>query len=245
MQMNTAIRAYPAGPAAALPRQANHTSRQFMQHCRQRARVLERGTDLVGEGHDAPGAVWVLSGRVALRKTLDDGRGIVFDLIFPIDMIEPATADMCSSGFEMTAAETCVVALFTHEEAKRLQADFLGLARIVGLLQAAARARRSERMLRVVQGRAEERIAFLILELALRINRAAVLAGAPFSLRLSQRMVGELTGLSNVHVCRVMTRLSERGVLSAPRGRIDVRDTDALSDLARISPQTLARAILV
>jgi CRP-like cAMP-binding protein len=243
--MNTALRVHPTDASGALPGQARQTSRHFLQHCRQRARVLERGAELVGEGHDAPGAVWILSGRVALRKTLDDGRGVLFDLIFPIDMIEPATADMCSSGFEMTAAETCVVALFTHEEAKRLQTDFLGLAQIVGLLQAAGRARRSERMLRIVQGRAEERVAFLILELALRLNRGAVLAGAPFGLRLSQRMVGELTGLSNVHVCRVVSRLSARGVLRVAQGRIEVRDTAALSELARISPQTLARAILV
>ena len=160
-------------------------------------------------------------------------------------MIHPAAADMCSSSFEATAIQTSVVALFSQGEADRLQATCRGLGAITSLLRAAGAARRSERMLRVVQGRAEERVAFLLLELALRTDRATALAREPCTLHLSQRAIGEMTGLSSVHVCRVVNRIGQRGTLRAQRGRIELLDLADLSALACVEPEALAHAILV
>src|SRR6056297_1624444 len=243
--MNMQSRPRPAAHGDALLEQMSRESRRFLQDCRRRARVVKPGTGLVGEGDDAPGAVWVLSGRIALQKTMDDGRRVLFDLLLPIDVLHPAAADTCSSSFEAVADATSVVAFFSHEEAGRLHRGVAGLAPIISLLEAAARARQAERMLRIVQGRAEERVAFLLLELALRTQCEAVLAGRAIDLALSQRVVGEMTGLTNVHVCRVMRRLADRAVLRSLRGRVEVRDFAALAALAHADPHALARAILV
>jgi DNA-binding Lrp family transcriptional regulator len=71
-----------------------------------------------------------------------------------------------------------------------------------------------------------------------------VLAERPCRLRLPQRAMGEMVGLSTVHVCRVMTRLAERGVLRAERGGVELRDVAALAALAHAEPAALAGAIL-
>lgn len=243
--MNTQPREHAAVTARALFGDMSHERGEFLRHCRKRARVMASGTELVGQGQDSPGAVWVLSGRVALHKTMDDGRRILFDLLLPIDVVHPATADMCTSTFEATAEATSVVAFFSHEEVNRLQSTTAGLAAIVSLLDAAAQARQSERMLRIVEGRAEESVAFLVLELALRTNAQAVLAHRHCSVELSQRAIGEMTGLSSVHVCRVMRRLTDRAVLRSVRGATEVCDVPALAELAHADPEALAHAILI
>jgi CRP-like cAMP-binding protein len=199
----------------------------------------------VDEGQDAPGALWLLSGQVGLHKTLAEGRAVLFDLLLPIDVFRPAAADMASSCFRVTAQETSVVAFFTHAEHDQLPSRCRGLGPIVDLLEAARRSRQAERMLRIVQGRGEAKVAFLLLELALRADRRAVLAHQPCRVDLSQRAIGEMTGLSNVHVCRVMRALSGRGILRPGDSGTELRDIPALAELAQTEPAALAKAILI
>lgn len=243
--MNQQLRADVAAGVMARPAEPEQACRGFLTRCRRRARVIERGAGLIAEGDAAPGAVWVLSGSVGLRKTLVDGRSVLFDLLFPVDVVHPVAVDLWSSEFEAIAAETSLVAVFTRDESARAENGTAGVADLVELLAAAGRARRSERMLRALQGRGEERVAFLLLELALRTDRRAVRDGRSCHLRLSQRAMGEMLGLSAVHVCRVMTRLAERGLVRVERGCVEIRDITALADVAQVDPAALARAILV
>ncbi|WP_158547811.1 Crp/Fnr family transcriptional regulator [Rhodosalinus sediminis] len=242
--MNQELRVDPAHGATGHPGTTRSARRAVLARCRSRARVVERGADLLAEGGEAPGALWVLSGRIELRKTLADGRSVLFDMLFPVDVVHPAAVDMRSSEFEATAAETSRVALLSRDACARVERAGDGVGDLVGRLTAAGRARRSERLLRVVQGRGEERLAFLLLELALRTDARSVLAERPCRLRLPQRAMGEMVGLSTVHVCRVMTRLAERGVLRAERGGVELRDVAALAALAHAEPAALAGAIL-
>ena len=103
--MTEHLRAYPVPAGATLPGEARETRQTFLRRCRRRARIVERGADLVGEGDEAPGALWVLSGRVGVRKTLDDGRSLLFDLLLPVDVLHPAGADLRASGFEASAMD--------------------------------------------------------------------------------------------------------------------------------------------
>jgi CRP/FNR family transcriptional regulator len=60
---------------------------------------------------------------------------------------------------------------------------------------------------------AEERIAHLILNLRERMSRRGIKVGRSFPFPLSQRLIGEITGLTPEHVNRVMRSFRQQGLI--------------------------------
>lgn len=241
--MNQAILAHEP-PARRAPRP--FASRDFLEGCRRRARHVPAGTDLILEGDEVASVLWLLDGWLGQSKTLDDGRAMMMDVALPVDLLRVEGGDGRSAVFGVSALTDCVVANWSRAELARERAAFPQLDGILDHLGAAALARRHERMLRIGQGNAAERVAFLVLELSLRMAGAEPAPGAPHApIPLSQRRIGELTGLTNVHVCRTLGQLAERGLVELREGRVRLRDAPGLAAVAQADPEALRRAIVV
>ena len=89
---------------------------------------------------------------------------------------------------------------------------------------------------------ARERVAHLILELFIRYR--AQWPGHSINnmhLPLTQEHIGDATGLTGVHVNRVLRDLRNEGVLEFHYRRLNILDPDKLLDIATIDPH-LARS---
>ena len=86
---------------------------------------------------------------------------------------------------------------------------------------------------------AEERVAHLLLELLYRLKAVGLATDKGYALPMSQEKLGECTGLSAVHVNRVLTQLRRSGVVSFQRHRVAVEDIDALREMAGFDPSYL------
>lgn len=80
--------------------------------------------------------------------------------------------------------------------------------------------------------RADQRIAGLILHLFERCRRIGFVTGRSFVMPLNQSCLGNLAGLSNIHVNRVLRQLKEQGVIRWSRSVLEVTDRLALASIA-------------
>ena len=78
---------------------------------------------------------------------------------------------------------------------------------------------------------ADERIAHLILEISLRLERKGATIDSSFVLPLSQRLLAAATGLTAEHVSRVMGIFREAGLIETGKGYLRLVD---LAGLRRI-----------
>ena len=86
---------------------------------------------------------------------------------------------------------------------------------------------------------ADARVAHLFLELLFRLKTVGLATDKGYALPLSQEKLGECTGLSSVHVGRVVTRLRRSGLVTFQRHRVAIEDLRGLCDLASFDPAYL------
>ena len=87
--------------------------------------------------------------------------------------------------------------------------------------------------------RAPERIAHLFCELHLRMQTVGLATADAFALPLTQQQIGDATGLSVVHVNRVLKQLRAEDLATFKAGRVVIADTERLRDFADFKPAYL------
>ena len=91
----------------------------------------------------------------------------------------------------------------------------------------------SDHLIAIGRRDARERVAGLLMELAVRsTGRAAFSAGETLPLPLTQVLIGEATGLTAVHVNRTLRGLREAGVLDFRDRHLTLLDPDRAADIA-------------
>jgi CRP-like cAMP-binding protein len=213
---------------------------------RDHRREASAGTTLKLEGAPAAGHYWVLEGWLAVYKTLDSGQRQIVDFALPGDVLDAACADMDVSCVEIVALTDVRVSVVPEASLERLRATAPAFDRHERRNHAAALSRMSERMLRLGRGSAEARIAYALIELCLRLSRVSGTDCGRFHLPLTQTQLGDFTGMTAVHVCRMLARLSKSGIVTIT-DHIDivVHDPAALARIAQTDPDTLRREIIL
>jgi CRP-like cAMP-binding protein len=203
------------------------------------------GTTLKLEGDEAPAIFVVLSGWLALAKTLPDGDKQIMDFVLAGDIIDPASADPLASAVAVEALTDVSLSIVLRETWGRLLSLYPGMRIAHERTAAAAKARISERILRLGKASAEVRIAYALIELCVRLDNVKCGDGAQFHLPLTQKQLGDFTGLSSVHVCRTLRRLKRHGIVeTSDQMNVVIRDMDALAAAAKADPVELRRLII-
>ncbi|MFP3942994.1 MAG: Crp/Fnr family transcriptional regulator [Alphaproteobacteria bacterium] len=216
----------------------------FLTTIRKHARPVSAGAELMFEGDRVHSVTWVLKGWVGLSKILDDGRRQIIDVILPVDLIAATAANGRCAPYGVTALTDGVMASYSISRLTRQRLEFAPLGDIATRLAAAAAARQSERMLRLGQGNAYERVAHTLLEMFLRLEAIGQTSGNAFRLPMTQREFGDLTGLTSVHVCRTLRRLMHEGMIDYLGQEITIRDMAGLARMGRTDIEALREQII-
>jgi len=215
------------------------------------ARAVPEDGDLFYEGDAEPGLFWIVDGWVSLHKLMRDGRRQIIDLLLPGDVVSPTGADGRTAYCGATAMTNALVAKLSIETLVGTPAGTpagtltgAGLPRdaveaALARQSAGQMARRMERMLRLGQASAFERVGHALLELCVRLHPHGSCQDRHFHLPITQREVGELVGLSSVHVCRTLRRLERLGVIAQRDHDIVIRRVDELEAIASVTAMDL------
>lgn len=203
------------------------------------------GQSLLMEG-DKTNAVFVLlDGWLSLSKSLPDGEVQIVDFALPGEIIETCAANGAVSAMNieaLTDASVAVIPVPSWEEMKRQRPD---LSRIARAVRAAAQARAAGRMLRLGRGKAVMRMAYALLELAVRLEAIGQSNGATFSIPMNQRGLGDFVGLSSVHVCRTLGQLANSGIIrTGGHMNVEILKPDQLAEMAGVDLASLRSEIL-
>lgn len=87
-----------------------------------------------------------------------------------------------------------------------------------------------ERLRSCTHHKAEERVAHFLLEIYARYNFKNMLDSPVFSFPITQEVVGELLGITSVHVSRCMTALEQKKLIRKSRNTIKLLQPDVLAE---------------
>ena len=194
-------------------------------------RVHGVGESLFAENSTSPYLHIVLDGWAARYRTLSDGRRQFPALHLSGDVSDLDRLQVGRLDFGALALTSCTVArlpldrlLALFDERPVIRDTFWWLTCVensVATEWAVSLGRRS----------ALERVAHLLCELKVRVEAPKRLGSDEYSLPMTQENIGDIVGLSVVHVNRTLQALRQKGLISLRERRLTILDYDALRHL--------------
>jgi CRP/FNR family transcriptional regulator len=188
-----------------------------------------RGQMLALQRDGGDTAFIVRAGVLMLQMTLPGRKRQIVGLYFPGDLLRSSFAPPCAEVALVAASPgeiwrirvDALEALAAAEPAVRRYLD----AAITGRI-----ARQAIHAVTLGQFDCEQRVATLLIELALRAARPSPGAGVTFEMPFSRKDIADYLGLNPDTLSRVVSRLKTAGLIGHPeRSRIMVRDLAALA----------------
>lgn len=214
--------------------------RQRLEALILRRRTLEAGRMVLFEDEDAPMLYIIERGWAAAVRELVDGSVQVLDLFVPPQIMgirEVASGVAVSSYQALTDLD---VALCRKADMQALIERSASLVAPLFRMIAREEAWLHERITMLGQQSAAASIAHLVLELADRLAMGTGEASVDaFDLPLNQEQIGNIVGITSVHVSRTLTQLAEDGLIQMDQGAVRVLDRSRCEVLAEYEPRRM------
>jgi CRP-like cAMP-binding protein len=182
-----------------------------------------------------PTEIFALCRGWALRFVqLADGRRQNLAVLLPGDLC--VTALFQEKLYYSVEALTDVrITRFGRDDLKKRILGDPSLLEIVGRACAAELRDMDERAADLGRRSAEERVTHLILSLVNRLSAHRPRPSQQYAFPLLQRHIADLTGLTSVHVSRVMSEFRNDGIMKLARGILTIANPTELERIARLA----------
>lgn len=169
----------------------------------------------------------------------DDSQAHYLDLLCPGELCGLAAAMLGEPGYRIEALTSVTVECFDAEAVIALAATHPSFA--AAMLRHSFRQTASARagQQRMGKRRADQRLAILLMDIATRLRTFAdddATTTVPLALPLSQQDLGAATGLTPIHVNRVLRDWQAEDMVAVGRRRLEILDWSRLQDIARSEP---------
>jgi len=206
--------------------------RAALDRLEERERSLRRGATLVRE-KDHGGEMFVLrKGTVMSSVLLDDGSRQILRFMFPGDLLAGSALVYREATETLTALTDCTVSPFERPLLAKLITDHPRLAAVIMVYSQIERAALTDRLAALGRTSAKARVAAILIEIRNRQRMMNPALGSSFVLGLTQEEIGDATGLTAVHVNRMLRQLEEEHLIARETGRMILKDERALSRAA-------------
>jgi CRP/FNR family transcriptional regulator, anaerobic regulatory protein len=193
---------------------------QSLLRLEERERQLKRGNVLLRENDDA-GEIFILKrGMMMSSMLLDDGSRQILRFLFPGDMMGEAALVYREAPETITALTDCVVCPFERSAFSQLITEHPRLAALMMVYSQVERATMTDRLAALGRTSAKARVAGLLLELRGRMRMIDDSITDSFLLGLTQEEIADATGLTSVHVNRMLRQLEEERLIARENGRV-------------------------
>lgn len=208
------------------------TEHAALNRLEERERVLRRGATLVRE-KDPGNEMFVLRrGTVMSSVLLDDGSRQILRFLFPGDLLAASSLVYREATETLTALTDCVVSPFERPLLAKLITDHPRLAAMIMVYNQIERAALTDRLAALGRTSAKARVASILIEIRNRQRMSNPTLGSSFTLGLTQEEIGDATGLTAVHVNRMLRQLEEEDLIARESGLLTFKDERALARAA-------------
>ena len=222
-----------SGPADRLARHLRLTSeeRRALAALEGGERALPRGTVLTHEQAPAREFYVVARGWLYSSMLLADGNRQILSLHLPGELAGDVALAWSHAPFALTAATDAIVHVLDKAGLRTLFERQPRLAMLIYALSQVERAISSDRLASVGRTPALARVAAVIVDIDRRLRASGEDTANGFTVPLTQEEIGDLVGLTAVHVNRMMRRLVEDGLIVRAGGLTRVLDGERLARL--------------
>lgn len=200
-------------------------------------RAFKAGCDLFRLGESGEAIYGLVDGWVALYNLLEDGRRQILQFALPGTVLAFAPRRGAVMNYSAQALTDAVVCIVPHDNLRRLSRDCPEIGMQIAGLISQDRSLAYDHLSSIGRRSARERVAHLLLELFMRSRlRWPGHRSEEMHLPLTQEHIGDATGLTGVHVNRVLRDLRTEGILEFHYRRLRILNPDKLVDVAGIDP---------
>jgi CRP-like cAMP-binding protein len=174
----------------------------------------------------------ICSGWAMSSVALPDGRRQIISFLLPSDIVSAGSLLAPTTGHTVEAITDVTYRKFKREEIKQTLFGRADLLEKLFSLWNESKMRADQLALDLGRRRADERIARLILRLADKVAKRALVRSQCFDFPLRQRHIADATGLTPVHVSKVLGELQRAGLIDISSRSLTILNAAELQRVA-------------
>lgn len=209
-----------------VPLSANE--RATLDRLQERERQVRRGTIVFRENDRASDIFIVEKGMLMSYVVLDDGSRQILRFLFPGDLAGVSTIIYRNCPETIEAVTDATLCPFDRSSFAGLFEQHPRLAALILAINQIERVALTDRLAGLGRTSAKARVAAILLDLRARMRRVDKTIGDTISLGLTQEDIGDATGLTAVHVNRMLRQLEDEGLIAREGSRVTIRDEAGL-----------------
>ncbi len=202
-------------------------------------RRVSAGSLIIQPG-DRPGhSTFLVSGFCARYSLTFSGDRQLTEINVPGDFVDLHSMLMKQMDHGIVALSDCVIAPAQHSDLRRITEQYPHLTRLLWLETVIDGAIHRQWLVTMGRQNAASRLAHLICELYLRLEAAGHASERRFTVPLTQADLGDVLGLTPVHVNRVMMELRHHDLIGWKGAQVAILNWDELVTFGEFDPTYL------
>jgi CRP/FNR family transcriptional regulator, anaerobic regulatory protein len=206
----------------------SEAEKQALAGLEEQDRICRRGTVVISENAGSRELYVVCSGWLHSSAVLGNGSRQIMRFHFEGDILGLPLLAFGDSPETVTAVTDVTLAPFARERLAALIGDHPRLGALILALAVAERVTLADRLASIGRTPARARVGALLCEIFARMRRLGAVEGEAIHLPLTQEDIGDATGLTAVHVNRMMRGLADDRIIERRNSHIRLADEKRL-----------------
>lgn len=202
-------------------------------------RELPPGRVIVRAGVTLSESTLLFDGFVCRYKDLADGQRQILEIHVPGDFLDLHGFLLKRIDHNVAAMTSVRYAGVPHDKLREISENYPHLTRLLWFSTLIDAAIHREKILSIGRRSAVARIAHLLCELYVRLKLVGLAEEGRYRLPLKQADLADATGLTSVHVNRMLRKLRNEEILTFRGGEVTIHDWDRLQHVAEFNPTYL------
>jgi CRP-like cAMP-binding protein len=197
------------------------------------------GRAIVRTGTTVSHSTLLIEGIVCRYKDLADGQRQIMELHVAGDFVDLHGFLLKQLDHNVGAMTPVRVAMFPHDAIRGITETHPHLGRMLWFSTLLDAAIHREKILSIGRRSALARIAHIFCELLVRLRIVGLATDTGYALPLTQADLADVTGLTSVHVNRMLKKLRDQDLLTFRGGMVTIGDWERLQRMAEFDPTYL------
>lgn len=212
---------------------------RVLRHSVAEVRELPAGRIIVRSGVTISESTLLFEGLVCRYRDLADGQRQIMELHVPGDFLDLHSFLLKRLDHHVASMTPVRYGVVPHEKLKHITENHPHLARMLWFSTLLDAAIHRERIMSVGRRSAIARIAHLMCEMFVRLGIVGLADGNSYRLPITQSDIADATGLTSVHVNRMLKKLRDDRLMTFRGGEVVIHDWERLQRVAEFSPAYL------
>lgn len=212
---------------------------QVLREAISEVRQVGAGRTIVRAGVTLSECTLLIEGIVCRYRDLADGQRQIMELHVAGDFLDLHSFLLKQLEHNVSAMTAARYAVVPHDAIRAITETHPHLARMLWFSTLLDAAIHREKILSMGRRSAVARIAHLLCELFVRLRLVGLASDKSYGLPLTQSDLADATGLTSVHVNRMLRKLRDENVLTFRGGEVTIHDWDRLQQIAEFDPAYL------